>query len=102
IQGNRDAPQTLRCAQRPVEPGSVVADDGQLITALKPKRCQPEGEGLHLRERIGPTICLPNAAVFLAHGGLAKTEALRIPQEQSGECCALLHPSPPYLLAVDP
>jgi hypothetical protein len=85
VHRDRDAPQHLGRADRPVEARPVVADDGEVVAALESQlreapRQRPDFLG-HLRPGPG----LPDAHVLLAHRRPIGPHP-GVVQEKSGKC----------------
>ena len=69
IDRHRYGAERLAGAHRPIEPRPVAADDGEFVAALEPELGKAEREGADLIEHLRPGPRLPNAEIFLAHGG---------------------------------
>ena len=61
--------EALRGAHGEIEPRPVVADDGDLLSALQAERFQAGGELAHRIAEVGPGPRLPDAEVLLPDGG---------------------------------
>jgi hypothetical protein len=66
VHRNGHAAQALRGIHRPVQAGTVVADDGQVVAALEAQLGEAAGHGAHFLGHLRPGPGLPDAHVLLA------------------------------------
>ena len=69
VQGDRHAAKSLGRRHRPVKPGAVIADDGQMVAALEAQFGQSAGQGADFLCLLRPGPGLPDAKILLARGG---------------------------------
>ena len=84
IQRQRNAAQHLRRTHRPVETGTVVADDGQVVTALETEFRQAASHGANFFRDLAPVPGLPDAEIFFA-GRRTVSPGHRVIQHQTGK-----------------
>src|SRR6516165_1784675 len=68
IDRHRHRAERLSGADRPIESGTVPADDRTFVAVLEPKLGKPDRESANLFERLAPRPSLPNAEVLVADG----------------------------------
>ena len=66
IERYRNAAQALRRAHRGIDPGSIVADDGEVIAALETPPGEAAGQRAHLVGETPPAPGLPDSKILLA------------------------------------
>ena len=66
VDRDRNAAQSLRRGDRPIEPRPVVADDRELVAAPETQFRQTAGERLDLSRDLRPAPALPNAVILFA------------------------------------
>src|SRR5262245_45557553 len=65
VDRHRDGTQALHSGKGGIKPGSIVADDGDRVAALKTELAQTDAEGLHLLTEARPAPGLPDAEILV-------------------------------------
>jgi len=105
VERHRDGAQALRCRHHGVEPGTIVADEGDVMPARDAEARKPAGEKARLVGERLPRPGLPDAEILLADRGRRGTH-LRMVHQQLRECIELLdacvHRAPPRFIPARP
>ena len=76
--------ERLRRRERPIEPWTVRADDGDALAALQTEALEPNRQLAHLVALLSPGPALPDAVVLVTHGWTS-TNALGVGEQIFGE-----------------